>query len=161
MPSAPGTSKGWGWDAGIQLRASGGLSPSSPLVISGNTVIDNYNGITLIQSPSPDACPNEHNHEGLYGPCRIQNVIVEGNRITMSQGTTGAMQDGAGNSLFTSWNNRWMNNHYCVASVNHPDDGYMTGWFAWADVNLSWPQWQRHGLDKSGTFKVGRTCRAS
>ena len=161
MSSAPGngSNKGWGWDAGIQLRASGGLSPSSPLVIARNTVIGNYNGITLIQSPSPNACPNEHNREGLYGACRIQNVIIEDNGITMSQGTTGAMQDGANDSIFTSWNNRWVNNRYCVASVDHPNDGYMEGWFAWVNRNLSWPEWQRHGLDKSGTFKVGGTCR--
>jgi hypothetical protein len=160
MPSAPhgGEHKGWGWDAGIQLRASGGLSASSPLIIARNTVTDNYNGITLIQSPSPDACPDKSNHEGFYGACRIQNVIVEDNGITMSQGAAGAMQDGADDSIFRSWNNRWVNNHYCVASAGHPDDGYMDGWFAWMNRGMSWPEWQRYGLDNGGTFKVGGTC---
>ena len=40
MPSSPGGGQrlGWAWDAGIQLRESGGLSASSPLLISRNTV---------------------------------------------------------------------------------------------------------------------------
>ncbi len=163
MPSAPGNEKGqaWGWYAGIELRASGGLSPSSPVIIADNTVIGNFNGITLLQSPSPNACSNKQNDEGLYGPCRVQNVIVEDNYITMSQGATGAMTDGASNSIFTSWNNHWLDNHYCVVSAVHPDDGYMYGWFAWMNVDLSWSQWQSYGMDKGGTFKVGGTCRPS
>ena len=161
MPSAPGGNQGqrWGWDAGIQLRASGGLSSSSPVIIADNTVTDNFNGITLLQSPSPNACPNKG--EGLYGLCRVQNVIVENNYITMSQGTTGEMQDGTSNSIFTSWNNHWFNNHYCVASAVHPDDGYSYGWFAWMNRNRSWSAWQRYGLDTGGTFKVGGTCSPS
>jgi parallel beta-helix repeat protein len=164
MPSAPGNGQvqGWGWDAGIQLRASGGLSPSAPLTISHNIVTDNFNGISLLQSPSPNACTNKTNHEGLYGPCRIQNVVVENNDITMSQGATGAFQDGKGtnNSIFRSWNNLWLNNNYCVASAIHPHDGYMDGgWLAWMNRNLSWSEWQRYGLDEAGTFRVGRTCR--
>jgi hypothetical protein len=163
MPSSPGGGqrKGWGWDAGIQLRASGGLSPSSPFIIAHNTVIDNFNGITLLQSPSPNACPGEHHSEGLYGPCRVQSVIVEDNYITMSQGMTGEMQDGTNNSVFTAWNNHWLANHYCVVSTAHPDDGYAGGWFAWMNRDYSWSAWQGYGLDKSGTFKVGGICKVS
>jgi parallel beta-helix repeat protein len=161
MPSSPGGGQhlGWGWDAGIQLRASGGLSPSSPLVISHNTVANNFNGITLVQSPQPDACPNKRNHEGLYGPCLIQNVIVKNNGISMSQGLTGGLQDGTNDSVFTSRDNEWLHNKYCVASVIHPIDGYADGWFAWMDRNLSWSAWKGYGLDMGGTFKVGGTCR--
>jgi len=161
MPSAPGKSvdQGWGWDAGIQLRASGGTSPTSPVVIADNIVIDNFNGITLIQSPTPDACSAKG--DGLYGPCHIQNVIVKDNYITMSQGTTGEMQDGTINAIFTSWNNHWLDNHYCVVSAVHPNDGYSYGWFAWMNHNVSWSEWQGYGLDKGGTFQVGGTCRPS
>ena len=162
MPSAPGSVRdqtwGWGWNAGIQLRASGGLSPSSPLVIAGNIVSDNYNGITLLQSPSPNACETP-NGLGLYGPCLVRNVIVENNYITMSQGTTGEMQDGTNDAIFTSWNNRWLDNHYCVIAAIHPNDGYSYGWFAWLDHNVSWLAWQGYGLDRNGTFNVGGTCR--
>ncbi len=160
MPSAPGKAhgQGWGWYAGIQLRASGGLSPSSPLVISGNIVVNNFNGITLLQSPSPDACSNKLDNEGLYGPCHIQNVIVENNYITMSQGTTGELQDGTNNAIFTSWNNHWRNNHYCVAAAVDPGYGYSGGWFTWMNHYLSWSGWQGSGLDAGGTFEVGGTC---
>jgi len=162
MPSAPGSDKGqgWAWEAGIQVRASGGLSPSSPLIIAHNTVIDNFNGITLLQSPSPNACYDKPIHEGLYGPCRVQNVIVEDNYITMSQGMTGEVQDGTNNSMFMSWNNHWLNNHYCVVSAVHPADGYAYGWFGWMNHYRSWSAWQAYGLDKSGTFKVGGICKA-
>lgn len=161
MPSAPGSGKvqGWGWDAGIQLRASGGTTSSRPTIIANNLVLDNFNGITLLQSPSPNACANPL--EGLYGPCRVQNVIVENNYITMSQGAVGELQDGTNNSIFTSWNNHWLNNHYCVVSAVHPDDGYMNDWFAWMNQNLSWSAWQGYGLDRGGTFKIGGICRPS
>jgi parallel beta-helix repeat protein len=163
MPSAPGSDKdqGYGWYAGIQLRASGAINPRSPVIIADNIVTDNFNGITLIQSPSPDACPDKRGGEGRYGPCYVRNVIVENNYVTMSQGMTGEMQDGIGDYIFTSWNNHWLNNHYCVTSAVHPNDGYAYNWFAWMNHNVSWPEWQGYGLDQGGTFKIGGTCKPS
>jgi parallel beta-helix repeat protein len=160
MPSSPGGGErlGWAWDAGIQLRESGGLSASSPLLISHNLVTDNYNGISLIQSPA-SGCTGKG--EGRYGPCRIQNVLVENNWITMSQGATGAYQDGAGNDIFSTWNNRFTANRYCVTSAVHPDDGYAADWFAWADGMVDFSAWQLSWLETGGTFTVGRTCRPS
>ena len=160
MPSSPGGGQrlGWGWDAGIQLRGSGALSSSSPLIIANNTVTNNYNGITLLQSPQPNACPNKGNDEGEYGPCLVKNVIVEHNGITMSQGWTGAAQDGTDDSIFTSRNNQWVDNNYCVASANHPNDGYAYDWLAWNNWQ-SWSTWLSYGLDTHGTFTVGGICR--
>jgi parallel beta-helix repeat protein len=159
MPSSPGEGQrqGWAWDAGIELRASGGTSASSPLVISHNIVRDNYNGITLIQSPNPYACGD--NGEGQYGPCRVQNVIVEDNDITMTRGATGGFQDGrpADNSIFVSWHNQWLNNNYCVPAVQ-PNDGYMGNWLAWMNRGISWPAWQNYGLDKGGAFSISTAC---
>ncbi len=63
--------QGYGWDTGIQLRASGGLSRSSPTIISDNIVADNFNGI-IIQSPSPNACRTKLLDEGRYGPCEVR-----------------------------------------------------------------------------------------
>lgn len=164
MPSSPGggEKEGWAWDAGVELRASGGLSASSPLVISHNTVTDNYNGITLIQGPFPYACGD--NGEGLYGPCRVKNVIVEDNDITMNRGATGEFQDGADNSIdnsiYLSWNNRWLNNNYCVVSAI-PAEGYMGTWFAFLNTDISWFAWQNYGFDKGGTFKIDTECGGS
>ena len=155
MPSSPGggNRQGWGWDAGIQLRETGSVSASSPLIISGNIVANNYNGISLIQSPR-SGCPGHG--AGLYGPCEVQNVLVENNWITMTQGATGAYEDGAGNGIFTDQNNVFRNNHYCVSSATHPNDGYASGWFAWGNGWLDAPTRQ---LEAGGTFTVGSTCR--
>ena len=161
MPSSPGGGQrlGWGWDAGIQLRGSGALSSSSPALIEHNTVTNNYNGITLLQSPQPNAC-NARNGEGAYGPCLVRNVLVENNAITMSRGWTGGAQDGTDNSIFTSRNNQWIDNNYCVASATHPNDGYTYAWLAWDNWQL-WSGWQGFGLDIGGTFTVGGTCSPS
>ena len=157
MPSSPvgGQRLGWAWDAGIQLRESGALSASRPLIISHNTVTNNYNGISLIQSPA-SGCTG--GGEGKYGPCNVKNVLVEGNAITMSRGSTGEFQDGAGNSIFTTWNNVFKNNYYCVASTSYSDAGYARDWLARMDSNITWAQWQQDGLDTGGRFTVGGTC---
>jgi parallel beta-helix repeat protein len=160
MPSSPGEGnrQGWAWDAGIQLRETGSLSASAPLIISGNVVANNYNGISLIQSPSSGCVGGG---AGRYGPCNVQNVLVENNWITMTQGATGAYQDGAGNGIFTTQNNHFRNNHYCVASASHPNDGYTYGWFAWMNNWWDVPPWQNPRLDTRGTFTIGATCRLS
>lgn len=159
MPSSPGggNRQGWAWDAGIQLRETGSLSASSPLVISGNTVANNYNGISLIQSPR-SGCPGDG--AGQYGPCTVQNVLVENNWITMTQGATGAYQDGAGNGIFTTQDNVFRDNHYCVASAAHPNDGYANGWFAWMNHWMDFSAWQIPWLQTGGTFTIGDiACR--
>jgi parallel beta-helix repeat protein len=164
MPSAPGkgAQAGWAWDAGIELRRSGGLSAEAPVIISGNTVADNYNAITLIESPvsgckeAGDAADAFiHN---WYGPCNVKNVLVENNWITLTQGAMGAYQDGQGNDIFTKWNNVFRNNHYCVSSADHPNDRYANNWFAWLNDWLDFSAWQLLWLQTAGTFTVGGTC---
>jgi parallel beta-helix repeat protein len=162
MPSAPGKGErgGWGWDAGIELRRSGGLRAAAPVIISGNIVADNYNGISLIESPASSCTDTDPGIKHWHGPCNVQNVLVENNWITTTQGATGGYQDGAGNAVFTKWHNVFRDNHYCVSSVNHPNDGYAYGWWAW--LNNYWPDfssWQILWLQTAGTFTVGGTCR--
>jgi parallel beta-helix repeat protein len=161
MPSSPGggNRQGWAWDAGIQLRRSGGLSASAPLIISGNVVKNNYNGISLIESPRAGCTPLQ----GLpwYGPCNVQNVLVEKNWITMTQGATGAWQDGAGNGIFTNRNNVFRDNYYCVPSAIPPLDGYTFGWFGWMNGWLDFSTWQIAWLERAGTFTVGGSCQPS
>ncbi len=156
MPSSPGGGArlGWAWDAGIQLRESGALTASAPVVISGNKVADNYNGISLIQSPRT-GCGQA---VGMYGPCRVQNVLVENNWITMTQGATGVYQDGSGDDVFSRYNNVFRNNHYCVPSVTHPNDGYAYGWFAWLNGWPDFSTWQIYLGQKAGTFTVSTAC---
>jgi parallel beta-helix repeat protein len=162
MPSAPGKGERnkWGWDAGIQLRRSGGLRADAPVIISGNIVAGNYNGISLIESPDSGCAGTDPKIHHWYGQCNVQNVLVENNWITMTQGATGGYQDGAGNAIFTKWNNVFRNNHYCVSSVNHPNDGYAGGWWAWLNNYLpDFSSWQTLWLQTAGTFTVGGTCR--
>jgi parallel beta-helix repeat protein len=157
MPSSPGGGQrnGWAWDAGIQLRESGALNASSPLIISHNTVTNNYNGITLIQSPA-SGCTGEG--EGKYGPCNVQNVLVKDNVIIMSRGSTGEFQDGAENGIFTAQHNIFQDNHYCVTSIVHPYDGYADGWLTTMNSDVTWAQWRDHGLDRGGTFTISEKC---
>ena len=162
MPSSPGggNRQGWAWDAGIQLRRSGALSASAPVIISGNIVANNYNGISLIESPSSDSgCTGPG--VAWHGPCNVQNVLVENNWITMTQGATGAYQDGAGDGIFTNQNNIFRNNHYCVAVDIHPSDGYTFGWFGWLDGWLDFSDWQIYSKQAAGTFTLGGSCHPS
>lgn len=145
-----GQNLGWLWNAGIQLRGSGALTAASPILISGNKVINNYNGITLLESPA-SGCTNKGLNEGAYGPCLVQNILVQNNEITMDQGATGAVQDGAGNAVFTSRNVKFVNNTYKVKST-HPNDGRTSGWFAWMNSWPNWTQWQGYGHDSVGSY---------
>ena len=156
MPSSPGRGErlGWGWDAGIQLRQSGALTASAPVIISGNRVTDNYNGISLIQSPRL-SCGQP---PGAYGPCLVRNVLVENNWITMAQGATGAYQDGGGNDIFTHFNNVFRDNHYCLVAT-HPNDGYAFGWFAWLNRWPDFSTWQILWREHGGTFTLGTSCQ--
>jgi hypothetical protein len=146
---------GWAWDAGIQIRRSGCINGAT-CVISGNTVKDNYNGISLIDSPI-DATGGA----GIplpYGNFYVQNVLVEGNFVTMGQGATGAYQDGAGNAVFTSSHNVFRGNRYCVASAVHPADGYAHGWFAWLNRWVDIPASRDPGPEAGGTFGIDGAC---
>ncbi|MGB6578436.1 MAG: hypothetical protein WBF34_10990, partial [Streptosporangiaceae bacterium] len=63
-----------------------------------------------------------------------------------------------GNGIFTTQDNVFRDNHYCVASAAHPNDGYANGWFAWMnhwmDATRQVPQ-----PEAGGTFTIGTTCR--
>lgn len=146
-----GHDNGWLWNAGIQLRSSGALTAEAPILISGNIVTDNYNGIALLESPA-SGCTGSS--EGAHGPCVIQNILVKNNIVTMSQGATGAVQDGAGTAVFTSRNVKFEGNTYHVSRTDHPNDGYAHGWFAWNDGWPSWASWQGYGLDADGSFRM-------
>ncbi len=145
-----GQDNGWLWNGGIQLRSSGALTSASPILISNNTVKNNYNGISLLDSPA-DGCTSGDSDEAAYGPCRLQNILVRNNVVTMSQGGTGVVQDGSGPRVFTSRNVRFQDNIYHV-SDRHPDDGHADGWLAWNDTWPSWTEWKRPGNDTGGSF---------
>lgn len=120
-----------------------------PKLVRRPCVILSYNGISLVESPPGNACPGY----GTYGPYHTQNVLVKNNTITMSQGATGAFQDGDGPWIYTTRNNHFQNNIYHVSDPNpHPGDGYSWNWFAWTDTFRSWAEWQGYGNDTTGSF---------
>ena len=124
--------KGWAWGAGIQVQSSGG---AGSIDIGYNTVDDNANGITLIDSGGRiDEDPKP------YGPHVVRNVRVHNNIVTMSIGQfTGAVEDTDNPSIFTD-GNRFEGNTYYLHSLSEPE-------FVWADTDLSWQQWRARGND--------------
>jgi parallel beta-helix repeat protein len=118
--------RGWLWEGGIMLAGSQGVK------INGNILVDNYNGITLIQ---------QNRGSGVLGPYLLRNVTVRDNTVVRS-GRTGAVQDVGDQAIFTTRNITFQNNDY--ESV--------VG-FSWADRSLSWSQWRGYGMDLTGSIK--------
>ncbi len=118
-------SRGWLWEGGIMV--AGGQS----VEIHGNVVVDNYNGITLIQ---------QDRGSGALGPYLLRDVSVDDN-IVVRSGITGAAQDVGDPSIFTARNITFQNNDY--------ED---VGRFSWADRYLAWPEWRGYGMDVTGSF---------
>ena len=71
-----GTHQGWAWDAGIQIQSSGG---TKLIEIADNMVVNNYNGITLLDSGN-----RAWDQPAPHGPHIVQNVWVHDNTISMS-----------------------------------------------------------------------------
>jgi hypothetical protein len=89
----------------------------------------------LIDSPVSDCTDKTIAWYGL-------NVLVENLWITMTHGAASAFQDSEGDAIFTSDNNVFRDNHYCVSSVYHLNDGYTFGWFGWMNGWLGFSDWQ-------------------
>jgi parallel beta-helix repeat protein len=120
--------QGWLFGSGILVAASPNVE------IYGNTVRNNFNGITGVQ---------QDRGTGRYGPHEISNLYVHDNVITMPSGKTGLAQDVGDDSYFTSRNNHWANNTYYLGTGAR---------FAWMGATLSDAQWRGYGQDVNGTF---------
>ena len=114
----------WLWGAGIVVAASPNVE------IYGNDVINNADGIAGIQQNRSDA-------PSSYGPQVVQNMHVHDNRITMSEGQTGLVQDIGDNSVFTSRNNRFVNNTYTLSGGGK--------FFEWNNGARSLQEWNAFG----------------
>jgi parallel beta-helix repeat protein len=128
---------GGAWVSGTWLGRAGIVITNSPNVeIYGNTVRDNVNGITAMNSNNPMTAP--------LGPLKIQNLYVHDNVVRMSIGKSGIAQNTGETQIYTSWNNRFEHNTYYL--------GTNTAYFSWSDLSLSERQWQSYGNDLTGTF---------
>jgi hypothetical protein len=128
--------KGWAWDAGIQIQSSGG---TGLIEIAHNTVADNANGITLL-----DSGRRTGERPAPHGPHVVRNVWVHDNTITLRTGeTTGAVEDSGDPAIFASGHNRFEANTYRL-------DSRAGRHFSWDDEELGWRAWRRRGLDLTG-----------
>jgi parallel beta-helix repeat protein len=125
-------SASWLGGAGIQVT-------NSPQVeIYGNTVRDNANGITAMQSSGTAAAA------GAHGRLRVENLYVHDNVIAMQVGRTGISQNTGEAEVYTTWNNRFERNTYYLG----PNNTY----FAWQEKSLTESQWRATGNDTTATF---------
>jgi hypothetical protein len=118
---------GWVNGAGIQVDAS------SDVEVYGNTVTDNFQGITGL--------------DANRDPSRkyiLKNLYVHDNTVTMKAGRTGIIQSVGTTNAFTSQNNRFVNNHYTLG----PNPRY----FMWMDQDRTESEWRGYGQDVAGTF---------
>ncbi len=123
------------------VDGAGILVNSSPDVeIYGNTLVDNWQGITALQT---------NRGSGTQGAFILKNLNVHDNEITQT-GTTAAgsgrtgLEDLTGTAAFTSNNNRFVNNHYHLGSSAQ--------YFFWLHVNVDEWGWRGYGQDVNGTF---------
>ncbi len=129
------------WNAGIGIHASQNVE------IYGNTVAGNYAGIVAIEQ-------NRSTDKAVYGAHIVQNLYVHDNTITQSNlprnGNelsvgAGIATDIAGNSaIFTSRNNRFVNNRYTLGTNPRP--------FAWNFGTRTEAEWRSYGQDTGGVF---------
>jgi parallel beta-helix repeat protein len=131
-PTDPYRANGWGWDAGIGIHAS------SDVEVYGNTLVENYNGIVGLQ---------QNRGNGSNGqPYLVKNLYVHDNTVTQRKGgyAGAAMQDVGDNAIFTSRNNRWVQNTYNLGTNGTP--------YEWYNGGRNAAQWRGYSQDMTGVF---------
>jgi parallel beta-helix repeat protein len=109
------------------LRGGGIQVTNSPDVsVIENTVIDSLNGIVGAQARS-------YSH-GPYGKSELRNLLVRDNVVVMRTGQTGIVENVGNDAVFTSWNNRFVGNHYDLKTNRKP--------FRWMGRDLDERQWR-------------------
>ena len=126
---------GWTTGAGIEVVSSRNIE------VYGNTLVDNWQGITGL---------NDHRGDGLHGPWVLTGLNVHNNnvtsRITAAGGGRSGVLDTAGTDAYQGWaNNRFQGNVYLLG----PNASYFT--FAAQELNES--QWRGYGFDTTGSFQ--------
>ncbi|MGD9750951.1 MAG: right-handed parallel beta-helix repeat-containing protein [Acidimicrobiia bacterium] len=111
---------GWYWNAGIQIAASRNV------VVTGNQLSGNRQGILLIQQPRGG---------GSQGTYVLDNIVVEGNVIADS-GVTGAVRDTFAYDTFAA----------AIAFRANTYTGSSAGNFVWDDTELDAAAWQAVGF---------------
>jgi putative cofactor-binding repeat protein len=112
------------YSAGILIAAS------SNVTVTGNTIRNNANGVTLVQ---------ENRGDGPYGPLQLHDNHIYRNTIDMSMGRTGLFQYVNDNSYYLTRHNTFAENHYQLRNgANH---------FYWMNVTVGPTDWTYYGND--------------
>jgi parallel beta-helix repeat protein len=134
-----GTGRAYPWwtnGAGIEI------SGSSNVEVYGNTVEDNFQGITGL---------DDHRGNGRYGPYVLRNLYVHDNLIISRITEPGAGRTGVVDidewSAFTTGNNRFERNQYVLSDPN----GRRFMWFG----ERTQLEWQNYGNDVGSSPSVG------
>lgn len=117
------------WDAdgaGIRLLNSGNVE------VYGNTLEGNKSAVMVTQL------------KPQIGGFPVANVSVHDNTVGLQQGRMGLIQLAFDDSYFTSRNNHFEDNNYCLGGNTHP--------FAWMERNKTSQEWKAYGNDDTGTF---------
>ena len=133
-----GTGKDYPWwttGAGIEVVSS----PNTE--VYGNTLIDNWQGITGL---------NDHRGTGYYGPYVLKNLYVHDNSVTSivnqpGGGRSGMLDTVNHDAYLSGSNNRFLKNHYILGTNQF--------YFMWMGQDINESQWRGFGFDTAGTFQ--------
>jgi len=126
------------WIDGAGILVAG----SSDVEVYGNTLVDNWQGITGLEG---------HRGSGIYGTWVLQNLYVHDNSViqtgtrTAGSGRSGIV-DTSGTGAFSPLrNNRWVGNTYWLPSTQ-PNS------FIWSGKDITESSWTGVGQDVGGIF---------
>jgi len=133
-----GTGKDFPWwttGAGIEVVSSRNVE------VYGNTLVDNWQGITAL---------NDHRGSGNNGPWVVTNLYVHDNHVTSrinegGGGRSGAVDTANNDVYLSSANNRFQRNTYEL--------GTNANYFIWAGQDINESQWRGYGFDTTGSFQ--------
>jgi len=125
----------WTTGAGIEVVSSRNVE------VYGNTLVDNWQGITGL---------NDHRGSGTHGPWVLTGLNVHDNSVTSRVNQDGAGRTGvidtAGNDAYSAGaNNRFLRNNYVL--------GTNTWYFTFANQNHTESTWRGIGFDTTGSFQ--------
>ncbi len=110
--------------------------------IAGNNVSGNAGGaITLGNTGRKDPASALGAHE-------IRNAYVHDNTMSLTPNGLAGLRESSkplNMAVFTSWNNRFLNNHYTIPG------GSGSRAFLWKGTRVTWAQWNAAGNDRSGS----------
>ncbi len=138
---------------------------SYKLTITNNTVRNNKRGgITVLNTPDATIAGNNvsgnaggaitlgntgrKDPASALGAHQIRNAYVHDNTMSLTPNGLAGLREAEkplNLAVFTSWNNRFLNNHYTIPGSS------ATRAFLWKGTRVTWAQWTAAGNDRSGS----------